>query len=355
MDIPVIVIGAGAVGLSCAYALSGRTEVYVLEKEKSIGTGISSRNSEVIHAGLYYNPGSLKAVLCIRGMELLYQFLNQNGLPYRQCGKFIVSVNADEDEKLEALRINALKCGADNISYADKQLLNEKNIKCTSALLSRNTGIFSAHDYMNRLAYHIRENGSEIVLNSTVVNIERINGGFSVSIKDAEGAVTEITSNAVVNAAGLGSFAISEMMNRHYALHLAKGNYFSVFTEKPENLNELVYPVPTKDALGIHLTFDLSGRMKLGPDAYFTDNEDYTVDKSRKDEFYKSASSFLPWIKYDDIEPDMAGMRPKLQGPGEGFTDFVIENLNGFINLVGIESPGLTASLAIGEYVLSLL
>lgn len=354
-DIPVIVIGAGAVGLSCAYALSANTEVYVLEKEESIGSGISSRNSEVIHAGIYYKPASLKANLCIRGNALMYEFLNANNLKHRKCGKFIVAVNDEQNESLESLHLNAANSGVRNIKYVEKSHTEERGIACTSALFSADTGIFSAHEYMSRLAYHIRQNGSEIITGSEVVNIERTNSGFSISIKDPDGKISTVSSEILVNAAGLSSAKISAMMGYEYHMYHSKGNYFSLFTKKPDRLNELVYPVPTEHALGIHLTFDLGGRMKLGPDAYYTDEEDYSVDEKRKDEFFNSVSQFLQWVKYEDIEPDMAGMRPKLQGPDDGFTDFVIENRNGFINLVGIESPGLTASLAIGEYILSII
>ncbi len=358
MDIDAIVIGCGIIGLSVSYELLSKGKsVYILEKEESCGRGISSRNSEVIHAGIYYPPQSLKAKMCVEGKHLLYEFLEKHNLPYQRCGKYIVSVDKDGDINLEQLKENANMSGVEDIEFVNVSGLEDKGIKGTSALFSPSSGIFNVHDFMNTMEYLITENGGEIVYGVEVTGIERIKGGFKVYAKDTDGEMVEIESEIVVNAAGLNSGKISGFVHKEYKIYPCKGTYFALHGKRPSSLNELVYPIPEKKGtgLGIHLTIDTGGRMKLGPDTQYIEKEDYSVDESKLEVFYKSVKTFLPWIEKENLMPDMAGIRPKLQGPDDDFKDYVIENIDGFINLVGIESPGLTASLAIGKYVSQIL
>ncbi|MDH4232439.1 MAG: NAD(P)/FAD-dependent oxidoreductase [Nitrospirota bacterium] len=358
MDADVTIIGAGVIGLAVAAELSERRlSVYVIEKNASHGRGISSRNSEVVHAGIYYPAGSLKAGLCVEGRELLYELCLQHKIPHKKTGKLIIATTENEMDQIGQLMNRAMQNGVSSVCLVDQKQIQEMepNIRAIGGLYSPDTGIISAHALMDYYLQKAKMNGAEIVCGTEVVSIETEDKGYRIGTLNGQGEGFEFTSERVINASGLHSDIIARMTGKDYTLHYCKGDYFSIANAKNGIVQRLVYPVPEKNhvGLGVHLTLDLSGRMKLGPDATYIDRvEDYKVDADKKDRFYESAVKFLPFIRREDIVPDMSGIRPKLQGPGEAFRDFVIsEDMPGFINLVGIESPGLTAAPAIARYV----
>ena len=361
MDADITIIGAGAVGLAIASELAdGRSNIYIIEKAASHGRGISSRNSEVVHAGIYYPAGSLKATLCVEGRELLYELCSQHGVPHNRIGKLIIAKTEHEMDQIEQLMQRALQNGVSSVSLVAQHQIQEMepHIKAFGGLFSSDTGIISAHGLMDYYLHKAPIDGAEIVCGTEVVSIEQENGGFRIGTVNSQGERFDFTSERVVNAAGLHSDSIARLAGKDYTLHYCKGDYFSLSDVKHGVVKRLVYPVPEKNhvGLGVHLTLDLGGRMKLGPDTTYIDRiEDYKVDAEKRDHFYESAVKFLPFIKKENVVPDMSGIRPKLQGPGEAFRDFVIsEDLPGFINLIGIESPGLTAAPAIARYVKNL-
>jgi L-2-hydroxyglutarate oxidase LhgO len=361
MDSNITIIGAGVVGLAVASELADeKKSIFVLEKNACHGLETSSRNSEVVHAGIYYSPGSLKARLCVEGREMLYEICSRHGIPHLKTGKLIISTTEEGAGALQHLFENARTNGIASVSMLDQAEVNrlEPNIKAFAAIHSPETGIVSVHALMDYFLHRAKERGAELVCGTEVVGIESVAGGFKVATRNSRGELFEFTTEMVVNSAGLHSDTIAGMAGRECSLHYCKGDYFSL-ASKTGLVRRLVYPLPEKDhvGLGVHLTLDLQGRMKLGPDAAYTDRvENYRVDAGKGDMFYQSAVRFLPFLRREDLVPDMSGIRPKLQGPGEGFRDFVIsEDLPGFINLVGIESPGLTAAPAIARHVRRIL
>jgi len=361
MDADVTIIGAGVVGLAIAAEVAdARRSVYILEKNVSHGMGVSSRNSEVAHAGIYYPAGSLKARLCVEGRGRLFELCRQHNIPHKITGKLIIATAEQEMDQIEQLRLQALQNGVSSVSLVGKKQIQEMepNISACGGLFSPDTGIFSVHALMDYYLQQAKAASAEVVCGTEVVSIERENAGFRIGTLNSQGERFDITSEKVVNAAGLQSDVIGRMSGKEYTLHYCKGDYFRIANVHRGMVTRLVYPVPEKNhvGLGVHLTLDLSGGMKLGPDATYTGRvEDYRVDANKGDHFFEAAVKFLPFVRRDDITPDMAGIRPKLQGKGDGFRDFVIsEDLPGFINLVGIESPGLTAAPAIARYVKSL-
>jgi L-2-hydroxyglutarate oxidase LhgO len=281
-------------------------------------------------------------------------------VPHRKIGKLIIATSENEMQVISQLRENALRNGISSVSLVSQSQIRkmEPHIRAVGGLLSPDTGILSAHALMDYYLHRARAGGAEIVYGTEVVGIEQIGRGYRVVTSNQAGEHFELTEK-VVNAAGLQSDTIAKMAGKDYKLHYCKGDYFSVSNVNKGIVSRLVYPVPEKDhvGLGVHLTLDLAGRMKLGPDAtYIGRSEDYQVDADKGARFYEAAVKFLPFVRREDIVPDMSGIRPKLQGPGEAFRDFIIsEDLPGFINLVGIESPGLTAAPAIATYVKKML
>lgn len=362
MDADITIIGAGVVGLAIASELAdGKSTIYILERKESHGRGISSRNSEVIHAGIYYPHGSLKARLCVEGREMLYETCAKNNIPHAKTGKLIIAASENELDAIQRLMENAGLNGVPSLSLLGKSQVHEiePNIRAVGAVHSPETGIINVHALMDYYLGRARTGGAEIVYKTAVEGIERLSDGYRISTVDGGGERFDFVSERVINAAGLHSDTIAKMVGIEYRLHYCKGDYFSVQNVKNGMVRRLIYPVPEENhvGLGVHLTLDLTGRMKLGPDATYIERvEDYKVDAGKTDRFFEAAARYLPFIRREDIVPDMAGIRPKLQGAGEGFRDFVIkEDLPGFINLVGIESPGLTAAPAIASYVKKLL
>ncbi|MDY6910860.1 MAG: NAD(P)/FAD-dependent oxidoreductase [Chloroflexota bacterium] len=365
IEVDITIIGAGVVGLAIASELAeqGRS-VFVFERNRTFGQETSSRNSEVIHAGIYYPEDSLKAKLCVEGNRLLYEICEKHSISYRKSGKMIVAVTQEEITKLEKIFEQAAKNGVTDLellSQSDiKQL--EPNIRGRAGVLSPSTGIIDTHSLM--LLFHQKavEYGAEFLFETTVAGMDKTGDAWKVSVHDWEG-ISDLTSQVVINCAGLSSDVIARLAGidrEHYRLHYCKGDYFSLSSRWRNSITRLVYPTPEQTGLGVHATLALDGMIRLGPDAHYVDEIDYEVNKTQKNTFYRSSKQFLPALELDDLNPDFAGIRPKLQGPSELFRDFVITHENrsgfqGFLNLIGIESPGLTASPAIARYVAELV
>lgn len=369
-DSEITIIGAGVVGLAIAAKLSKRySNVFVIEKHHLFGQETSSRNSEVIHAGIYYTKGSLKAELCVKGKKQLYDFCDKYKLPYSKCGKLIVATNEAEEPALDEIKQKAINNGIHDLRFLNQAEIKElePNIAATKALFSPSTGIIESHSFMKQLETLAINNGTQMVYHTEVKGISKIEDGYKIQLKEADGTSFEFTSKQIINAAGLESDLISNMVgiqDDDLKIYFCKGQYFRINPPKNRLLNHLVYPVPdpNMEALGIHVTVDLSKGVKLGPDVKYLENNeyDYKVDLDRQKYFHQSVKKFLPWLEFDDIAPEMAGIRPKIQKPGGPVRDFYIQEESdqgfpGFVNLIGIESPGLTASLAIADYVQILL
>ena len=359
-----IVIGAGAVGLAIASEIARRDrDVFILEKESAIGQGASSRNSEVIHAGIYYVTGTLKAKVCVEANPMIYQICAENKIPHKRLGKIIVGNGEDEIKQLEALMKQGKANGVNDLELIDSEKIKklEPKVKGDMAVLSQSTGIMDAHGLMDHyLRKARRQSGSDpLVLDTEVKGIKKTEDGYVVDTVSG-GEPFSLEARVVVNAAGLFCDKVAEMVGididaAKYRLHWCKGDYYSLSGKPPATM--LVYPPPLKDTLGlgIHTVPDLTGRLKFGPNAYYVDKLDYKVD-SPVELFWSDIVTYLPRVEKDDLRPDMAGIRAKLQGPGEKARDFIIEHEEkrgypGLIDLIGIESPGLTSSPAIAAMV----
>ena len=357
-----VVIGAGVVGLAVAraLALAGR-EVLLLEAETHPGTITSARNSGVIHAGLYYAPGSFKARFCVAGNRALYAYCEARGVDHHNTGKLIIANGGEEEKVLAHLLERARTNGVEDmrmISGTEAHTL-EPEVHCTAALLCPSSGIVDQHPYMLALQGDMENAGGTLVCDCRVESLTRTTGGFLVKT-GGEGA-TEIEARFVVNSAGLGAVDLLSHIEgypvgRIPKLHLARGNYFTVAARSP--FRHLIYPVPHAAGLGIHATLDLGKRVRFGPDVEWIDKIDYSVNASRAPQFYAAIRQYWPRLADGALVPDYTGIRPKLHGPGEPQPDFRIESaadhgLPGLVNLLGIESPGLTSSLPIGDYVAS--
>ncbi len=365
--IDAVVVGAGVVGLAVARALAlqGR-EVMVLEREGAIGTGTSSRNSEVIHAGIYYPSGSLKARLCVRGKQLLYAYASERGIPHRRCGKLIVATSVSQRNALPDIVTRAAANGVGDLVMlgAEEAKDMEPALQCLGAVWSPSTGIVDSHALMLSLQGDLENAGGLVALHSGVRDIARDGDAWRIEAQDGTGLLAD----TVVNAAGLQACALaSRMADLPASLvprpYLAKGNYFTLAGRSP--FTRLIYPAPEPDkhlaGLGVHLTIDLGGQAKFGPDVQWVDDpDDLKVDPARGQAFYAEVRRYWPGLPDGALQPGYAGMRPKISGPHEPAADFLIQGpaqhgLPGLVNLFGIESPGLTSSLAIGEHVLGLL
>jgi L-2-hydroxyglutarate oxidase LhgO len=364
-DFDACVVGAGAVGLACGFALSRRgLDVVVLEKERMIGQGVSSRNSEVVHAGLYYPTGSLKARLCVDGRRRLYAFLDQHSVAYRKCGKLVVATDAHETGRLDAIRAQALANDVEGVcALSGRQAVAKApGLRAAAALWSPESGVFDSHGYMSALRARIEDFGGAVVpLTPFDRATPRGAGGFDV--KAGGGAPTLVTARLLVIAAGLGAQVCAIRTEGYPAaliprLHYGKGVYFRL--QGPPPFEPLIYPPPIAGALGTHYRKDLGGQAVFGPDLSFVEHEDYSVDPARAATFEAYIRRFWPALPTGALTPDYAGLRPKIHGPGERQPDFRIDGpavhgIAGLAALFGIESPGLTSSLAIGEEVAAVL
>jgi L-2-hydroxyglutarate oxidase LhgO len=369
MDAEITIIGAGVIGLAIAEKISGKySNIFIIEKHPTFGQETSSRNSEVIHAGIYYPHESLKAKLCVEGKSLLYDYCRKYEIPVNNCGKLIVATSQEEISVIEGIRKNSAINGVDLEIMEQTQIAAlEPNIFALKALYSPTTGIVDTHSLMKRMEINFLNQGGQIVYGSEVTGIRKIKKGYEISLLDADMKNYSFTSAIVVNSAGLTSDNISEMAgmkDESLSINFCKGEYFRVNPPKNRLINRLIYPVPhtNMEGIGIHVTIDMGGGVKLGPDVTYLESKvyDYHVDASKQEAFWQSARKFLPFLEYDDIAPDMAGIRPKTQKKGEPIHDFYIKEESGrgnpgFINLIGMESPGMTSCLAIANYVEKLI
>ena len=360
LHVDCVVVGAGVIGLAVARALALRgREVVVLESEPLIGTGISSRNSGVIHAGIYYPKDSLRAKLCVRGKSMLYAFCACNGVSHERIEKLIVATEVEQVDGLHALAKRATQNGVDDLEYLDAGAVRalEPAVACAAALRSPSTGIIDVHEYLLALQGDLESHGGIVATSSP----------FRGAAADTDSLIVDVGGSAqvrlgcrlLVNCAGLQAQAVADAIPgltpdtvpRRY---LAKGNYFHLSGRAP--FQRLIYPLPSGAWLGVHVGFDLAGRCKFGPDMHWVEHEDYAVDQDQTEAFYASIRRYWPELPDGALQPDFTGIRPKLYGAGEAPRDFMIQmptdhGVAGLINLFGIESPGLTSSLAIGEYV----
>lgn len=364
-DFDAVVVGAGAVGLACGRALSKRgLTVLVLEKEPHIGQGVSSRNSEVIHAGLYYPTGSLKARFCVEGRRALYAYLDSRKIDYRKCGKLVVATEEAEVAHIEAIYQQAVTNdveGLEHLTGAQARAL-EPALNAHAAILSPESGLFASHDYMLALEGEIEEAGGSVVVSTPFERAEPLpGGGFSITA-GGEGGAT-LTARLLVTAAGLSAQEAASRIDGYPADHIptghfGKGVYFRLTGKAP--FDRLIYPPPIAGALGTHYRKDLGGQAVFGPDLEYVATEDYSVDPAKAAEFAAYIRRFWPGLPEDALTPDYAGIRPKLHGAGEPQPDFQLRGeedhgIAGLVALFGIESPGLTSSLAIGEAVAAML
>jgi L-2-hydroxyglutarate oxidase LhgO len=358
-----VVIGAGVVGLAVARALAVRgRETLVLEAASAIGTGTSSRNSEVIHAGIYYDPGSAKAGLCVAGKHLLYTYCEARGIEHRRCGKLIVATNQEQVRTLEKIEATARANGVTDLRWltAAEATAMEPALSCVTALLSPSTGIIDSHGFMLALQGDLEKAGGTVSLRAPVRRGECRRDGIHLEAGNED--PVELAASVVVNSAGLQAQDLARRIDGIPEPSIppslyAKGNYYVLQGRAP--FQHLIYPVPEPGGLGVHLTLDLAGQAKFGPDVEWVDRLDFSVDPARAEGFYRAIRSYWPGLPAGGLRPGYAGIRPKLSGPGAPARDFLIQGpdahgVRGLINLYGIESPGMTAALAIAELVADL-
>ena len=358
----IVIIGAGIVGLAIARSIAEKTDksVLIIEKEESFGRGISSRNSEVIHSGIYYEPESLKAKYCSRGRDMTYAFCNQHNIWVNRCGKIVMG-KLHQTNDLEALHKNAQKNGVPDTRLLEPKEINvlEPNIEADIGLQVGCTGIVSAHDLMAAFYKISQEGDHDYLFKSKVVGADSKSDGYEISIENAQGELEKVSTEWVINAAGLESDMVAQMLGGDYpTLRYSKGCYYKLSSKWRGAFNHLVYPLPDKKhgSLGIHLSFDESQMVKLGPSAHWIQDrtEDYDVEENLLDQFFTEGHRYIPDLEKEDLSPDFAGIRPKIWLNENPMSDFYISHeegkgFPGWINLIGIESPGLTSAIAIGE------
>lgn len=360
----ILVIGAGVIGLSVArHAARNGHDVIVAEAASAIGTGISSRNSEVIHAGMYYPSNSRRARHCTRGNRLLYDYCSAHGVAHRRCGKFIVATNEAEKSRIEAIHAQGIANGVDGLALIGRNAARaqEPSLSCIAALVSPSSGIIDGHGFMLSLRGELEDHHGVIAFETPVELLTPMLHGWRVRFGGKEPGTLEV--DALVNAAGLSAQALARSVEgypreRIPPLVLARGNYFS-YSGRPV-FSRLIYPTPVDGGLGVHVTLDLAGRMRFGPDVEWIETENYDVDPARAALFYARIRSYWPDLPDGTLVPDYAGIRPKLTGPGQKAADFMVEGpadhgMPGLVQLFGIESPGLTSALALAEEVVAYL
>jgi L-2-hydroxyglutarate oxidase LhgO len=363
-EVDVVVIGAGVIGLACAAALARRgVSVVVLERERQTCTGVTSRNSQVVHAGIYNPVGSLKSLLCVEGRHDLVERCQRWNVPYQKVGKLIVASTASDQSQLEELFERGRDNGVEGLRCLNASQVKamEPQLQAAAAIESPETGIVDAVAYARSFWTEAEQAGAVMALCSEVTRIEAHPHGYRVVARNSESEESGVLAAAVVNAAGLDADEIAAKLGidvdeAGYRLHRCKGDYFSLAPGSPLQLAHLIYPLPEVAGLGIHTTLDFDGRLRFGPDTEYVDRTRFDVDPAKAEAFSSAIGRYLPEVKPDWLVPDFAGIRPKLAGPGEVFRDFVIEEESargfpGFVNLIGIESPGLTAATAIARRV----
>ena len=365
----VTIIGAGVVGLSVTNSISEKySDVFLIERHSSFGNETSSRNSEVIHASIYYPQNFLKGKLCLEGNDRMYRLCSENNIPHVNCGKLIVATTEEEVSRLPGILETARNNGAKGVEIIDKNEIKklEPDIHALAAIKCPTSGVVDSHSLMAYFEAKAIDNGANIVYNHELNGIDKVSDGYILTIKPNDSEEIKIHTKILINCAGLGSGKVSEMLGIdidkiNYRINYCKGMYFRVNHNMEKYPKMLIYPVPPEaGSVGVHTCPDLAGGMRLGPYDKWVEEIEYSVDPGLQQTFYEQAKQYLPFLSYQDISPDTAGIHPKTQRPGEGFRDFIIRHeedkgLPGFINLVGIESPGLTSSPAIGPYVLKIL
>lgn len=361
-EVDVLIIGAGVIGLAIAGELSAvhpELSIALAEKNENYGQETSSRSSEVIHAGIYYPQTSLKGRLCRQGNRILYDYCEDERVDHRRCGKVIIAVDEDELQHLQQVFAQGQTNGV-MLEWLTPDQVQKRipGVKAVAGIWSPDTGIVDSHGLLYSYYRRAREQGVTVLLKAPVLAIRRLGQEYLVTLP---GEI--IKSRIIVNAAGLYSDQVAAMLGLDiddcgYRLHYCRGEYYRLRPSR--QFEHLVYPLPEKAGLGIHLTLDLNGGQRLGPDFCYIDKIDYQMDDKALEAFYQSARRYLPWLDRDDLTPDYCGIRPKLQAPGEDFRDFIIREESdrgypGLVNLIGLESPGLTASLAVGQYVTDLV
>lgn len=357
----VLVIGAGVVGLAIAAKLSKRfNSVLLVEKNARFGEETSSRNSEVIHAGLYYPSHSLKAKLCVEGKHKLYQYCQDKHIPYNNTGKLVIANSSYEQEQLEKIMQQGISNGVEDLYQLNKDTIQtlEPLVGAEVGLMSPSSGIIDVHTYMQALLFDFEASNGLFVANTQVNAIAKMNSGFITELTSVDQTMT-IQSDIVVNSAGLHAMKVANSIQGldklHIPqLHLCRGHYFSYSGKSP--FTRLIYPIPENNGLGIHASLDIGGQIKFGPDTQYIGDIDYQVDPNLKYKFYQAIAKYFPLVDESKLQPAYSGIRPKLQGPDDSFKDFVIQTMSthqveGLINLFGIDSPGLTSSLAIADYI----
>lgn len=367
--VDITIVGAGIVGLSIAFHLSmQRKNILLVERHKKFGKETSSRNSQVIHAGIYYPRGFLKGKLCITGNQMMYKLCSKEGIPHYNIGKLIVAANETEEAMLPDLLEMGKANGAEGLEIITSKRVSELEpyVKAKAAILCPTSGIVDTHRLMAFFEYSAKENGVHIAYGVEVKTIEKLPSGYRIGVKDADGNNFYFDTDIFINSAGLNSGNIAaavgiDIDKEGYRINYLKGMYFRIGKGKEKLIKMLIYPVPPQPgSVGIHTVPELDGGMRLGPYDEWIDEINYDVPDSYKEIFYNGVKDFLPFLQQEDIYPDTAGIHPKIQKPGEPMKDYVIRNeedkgFPGFINLVGIESPGITASPAIGKYVTDLI
>lgn len=378
MDYEILIIGAGVIGLACAEAISShfvknnqKVNILMIDRHNSFGQDTSSRNSEVIHAGIYYPPKSLKAELCTKGNESIRKWCDKYKIDYRLVGKYIIATVESELHNLDHIYKNGVLSGAKDLEILEGAKIKEKepNLNVIRGIYSPNTGILDSHRLMESLEYEASKNGVDIVYRQKVKSLEYKGSFYECIVEDIEGTKSKISVEKIINTAGLQSDKVAEMVGidiekYDYKLSYCKGNYFRIKSNKSNLVNSLIYPVPPArlTSLGIHITNELNGSLRLGPDVeYMEENiEEYDINIDLDIKFHSAVSRYLNNLEVSDLYPDYCGIRPKLQKKGGEFKDFIIseesdKGYNGFINLIGIDSPGLTSSLEIGKYVTGII
>ena len=363
MDFSVLIIGAGVVGLACAAECAKRGfSTLLIERHHSFGQETSSRNSEVVHSGIYYAPNTIKARLCVPANANLYSYCEQNNVWFNKCGKLIVAVTEEEIPELEKLFQRSKLNGVPNVELLTSAQAKSKepNITCVAALYLPSTGIIDSHELMRAYMHEAKSHGAEIIFDVSFQKLIDNNNGFNVSLLDARGEAMELKVQYIINSAGLGSSSVAQSFgididSAGYRMYPNRGHYFRVASSKSTLVSHLVYPVPPPKhvGLGTHITIDRGGQIKLGPDLEYCidmpESQWYQFDESRKEKFFQSVHRYFPALELEDLSPDQIGVRPKIQKPGDDAKDFVIQEetqrgLPGLVNLIGIESPGLTCA-----------
>jgi L-2-hydroxyglutarate oxidase LhgO len=364
-NVEVIIVGAGVIGLAIAAKISQQfNNVLIIDKNTSFGEETSSRNSEVIHAGIYYPQNSLKAKLCVQGKAMLYQYCQERHIPFNKIGKLLVAHGTKEEEFLKKTLLSAQKNGVDDLIWLDQQALKvlEPQLLASAALLSPSTGVIDSHVYMQSLLTQAEQHNTLFVAQTKMLKASPTKNGFDVLL-DSQGEHLSLKCKYLINCAGLHSETVAhsiEGLDKSHIpkLHWCRGHYFSYQGKSP--FKQLIYPIPRDNGLGIHASLDMGGQLKFGPDTQYIDHLNYGFPTQLKEKFLNQVSQYFPNIEANKLQPAYAGIRPKLQGIDDTFKDFVIQTsevhqLRGLINLFGIDSPGLTSSLAIADYVIDKL